>query len=71
MKLGILHVLTLVFLILKLTETITWSWFFVLLPSIIGFLPVFFIFFVFIIFMVFGIIYPYFKTNRKYKSFLK
>ena len=34
---GIAEVLTIVFIVLKLTEVITWSWWFVLLPAIISF----------------------------------
>ncbi len=36
-NLGPLHILTIVFVIMKLTKTITWGWLFVLLPSIISF----------------------------------
>lgn len=31
-KFGFLHILTLIFVILKLTEVINWSWWLVLLP---------------------------------------
>lgn len=34
---GILEVLTLIFVVLKLTGVITWSWWLVLLPEIIAF----------------------------------
>lgn len=34
---GIAEVLTIVFIVLKLTEVITWSWWFVLLPMILSF----------------------------------
>lgn len=34
---GVAEVLTIVFIGLKLTEVITWSWWIVLLPSIISF----------------------------------
>ncbi|MFJ5766561.1 MULTISPECIES: transmembrane Fragile-X-F protein [unclassified Lysinibacillus] len=34
---GVAEVLTIVFIVLKLTEVITWSWWLVLLPSIISF----------------------------------
>lgn len=34
-KIGAAHILTIIFVILKLTETITWSWWLVLLPSLI------------------------------------
>ncbi|MGN4125334.1 transmembrane Fragile-X-F protein [Lysinibacillus sphaericus] len=34
---GIAEVLTIVFILLKLTGVIAWSWWFVLLPSIISF----------------------------------
>lgn len=34
---GIAEVLTIVFVVLKLTEVITWSWWFVLLPMILSF----------------------------------
>ncbi|MFJ7661907.1 transmembrane Fragile-X-F protein [Lysinibacillus sp. NPDC097162] len=34
---GVAEVLTIVFIVLKLTEVITWSWWIVLLPSIISF----------------------------------
>lgn len=34
---GIAEVLTIIFVVLKLTGVITWSWWFVLLPSIISF----------------------------------
>lgn len=34
---GILEVLTIVFVVLKLIGVIEWSWFFVLLPTIISF----------------------------------
>lgn len=33
---GILEILTIVFVVLKLTHQITWSWWLVLLPEIIG-----------------------------------
>jgi hypothetical protein len=35
-KLGLLNVLTVVFVVLKLTAVIAWSWFLVLLPTIIA-----------------------------------
>lgn len=35
-KIGAAHILTIIFVILKLTETITWSWWLVLLPSLIS-----------------------------------
>ena len=38
MKLGILEVLTIVFIVLKLCNVITWSWAIVLSPLWIGFL---------------------------------
>ncbi|MEY2373635.1 transmembrane Fragile-X-F protein [Lysinibacillus capsici] len=34
---GIAEVLTIVFVVLKLTEVITWSWWFVLFPTILSF----------------------------------
>ncbi|OEC01584.1 hypothetical protein GY31_15105 [Lysinibacillus sphaericus] len=34
---GIAEVLTVIFIVLKLTEVITWSWWLVLLPAIISF----------------------------------
>ncbi|MFB7158808.1 transmembrane Fragile-X-F protein [Lysinibacillus sp. NPDC056232] len=34
---GIAEVLTIVFVVLKLSEVIAWSWWFVLLPAIISF----------------------------------
>ncbi|MGE7908185.1 transmembrane Fragile-X-F protein [Lysinibacillus xylanilyticus] len=34
---GIAEVLTIVFVVLKLTNVITWSWWLVLLPAIISF----------------------------------
>lgn len=34
---GILNLLTLIFIILKVLNVITWSWFLVLLPTIISF----------------------------------
>lgn len=34
---GIAEVLTIIFIVLKLTEVITWSWWFVLLPMILSF----------------------------------
>lgn len=34
---GIAEVLTIIFVILKLTEVITWSWWLVLLPAILSF----------------------------------
>jgi len=34
---GVAEVLTIVFIVLKLTEVITWSWWIVLLPSLISF----------------------------------
>lgn len=34
---GILNLLTLVFILLKVLHVITWSWFLVLLPTIISF----------------------------------
>lgn len=33
---GVTEVLTIVFVVLKLTHVIEWSWFLVLLPEIIG-----------------------------------
>jgi len=36
MKIGLLNFLTVVFVILKLTGSIAWSWFWVLFPSIIS-----------------------------------
>lgn len=35
--LGIAEVLTIVFVVLKLTDVITWSWWLVLLPAILSF----------------------------------
>lgn len=35
-KIGPAHILTIIFVILKLTETITWSWWLVLLPSLVS-----------------------------------
>lgn len=34
---GILNLLTLIFILLKVLHVITWSWFLVLLPTIISF----------------------------------
>ena len=34
---GIAEVLTIVFVVLKLTDVITWSWWLVLLPAILSF----------------------------------
>ncbi|AVK97138.1 transmembrane Fragile-X-F protein [Lysinibacillus sphaericus] len=34
---GIAEVLTVIFIVLKLTEVITWSWWLVLLPAMISF----------------------------------
>lgn len=34
---GIVEVLTIVFVVLKLTNVITWSWWLVLLPAILSF----------------------------------
>lgn len=34
---GFIGLLTIVFIVLKLTEVITWSWFWVLSPMIFGF----------------------------------
>lgn len=36
-NMGITEVLTVIFIVLKLTEVITWSWWLVLLPAIISF----------------------------------
>ncbi|WP_107950734.1 transmembrane Fragile-X-F protein [Lysinibacillus parviboronicapiens] len=49
---GIAEVLTLIFIILKLTEVIAWSWWYVLLPSIISF-SFYVLFFVIKLVMVF------------------
>lgn len=35
-RMGVTEVLTIVFVVLKLTHVIEWSWFLVLLPEIIG-----------------------------------
>ena len=43
MPLGFLGTLTIVFIILKLTEVITWSWFWVLSPLLLGIPGVFLI----------------------------
>jgi len=48
-KIGFFGLLTIVFIILKLTNVIAWSWFFVLLP-LIG--PAVVLFFVFIFLMM-------------------
>ena len=37
MQVGFLNLLTIVFIVLKLTEVINWSWWLVLSPTIIGF----------------------------------
>lgn len=37
MKLGFLGLLTLIFIVLKLVGTITWSWWLVFSPSILSF----------------------------------
>jgi len=37
MKLGLFSLLTIIFVCAKLFEVITWSWWLVFLPSIIGF----------------------------------
>ncbi|WP_432703116.1 hypothetical protein [Lysinibacillus sphaericus] len=36
-NMGIAEVLTVIFIVLKITEVITWSWWLVLLPAIISF----------------------------------
>lgn len=36
-NIGILNLLTLIFILLKVLHVITWSWFLVLLPTIISF----------------------------------
>lgn len=36
-NMGIAEVLTVIFIVLKLTEVITWSWWLVLLPAMISF----------------------------------
>lgn len=46
MPLGFLGTLTIVFIILKLTEVITWSWFWVLSPLLLGIPSVFLILFI-------------------------
>ena len=43
MKLSILNSLTLIFIVLKLTELIDWSWWLVFSPTIIKFILIIFI----------------------------
>lgn len=45
----LLHILTIVFITLKLCGVIAWNWFFVLLPSIWGLIAAFAIWLVYII----------------------
>jgi len=46
MKLGFASILTLIFITLKLTNVITWSWIWVLSPLWIGFIVFFVVFFI-------------------------
>jgi hypothetical protein len=57
-ELGLLTILTLIFLILKLTEVINWSWWVVLLPMYL--IPVIIVSTVFII-----VIYSFIKEKLK------
>lgn len=50
MQIGVLGLLGIVFVVLKLTGVIAWSWFWVTAPFWVGF--ILFIFFVFVIAMV-------------------
>ena len=63
MKFGITTVLSLIFMILKLTGYIDWSWFLVFLPSII----IWGIFFIGVLVTLTFALFPSFKkTKRKY-----
>ena len=51
---GFTEVLTLIFITLKLTGYIDWSWFYVLLPTIISLSIVFGVFLLYMIYIGFG-----------------
>lgn len=59
MKIGFLGMLTLIFITLKLTDYITWSWVWVLAPLWGGFVFGFFIMFIAAVFVA------YEKTSRR------
>lgn len=60
---GICELLTIVFVVLKLTNVIDWTWFFVLLPEIIAFV-------FYIALIVFQIVVAA-KVNKAQQSFFK
>lgn len=43
MQVGFLNLLTIVFIVLKLTETISWSWWLVLAPTLVSIILAFLI----------------------------
>ena len=66
MKIGFLGLLTLVFIVLKLTHYIDWSWVWVLSPLWLGWLSLTAILFILAL-LVFGKV----KINSRNKSLLK
>ena len=51
---SLLNILTLIFIVLKLTGSIEWSWFFVLLPTIVDV----------VLFIVYALIYAIIVVRR-------
>lgn len=62
---GLLEILTLLFITLKLTGVITWSWFYVLLPEIIAVS----VYALFTILSVLGFIKVNKEINKEFKNF--
>ena len=71
-KIGFLNLLTIIFIVLKLTETIAWSWFWVLFPTIlnVGIGVIFLLFFI-IFASIFGFTVKTNNGERKYKSLIR
>jgi hypothetical protein len=72
LKISFLNLLTVIFIVLKLTDLIAWSWFWVLFPTIlnVGIVVIFFIFFI-IFASIFGVTVKTKNGERKYKSLLR
>ena len=72
-KIGFLNLLTIIFVVLKLTELISWSWWLVLLPTLINVGIVFGFLLMLVLLAAFNgyTVKQKDGTTRKYKSFLR
>ena len=72
-KIGFLNLLTIIFVVLKLTELIHWSWWLVLLPTLINVGIGVLLLLAFVLLVAFDgyTVKQKDGTTRKYKSFLR